>query len=105
MFPTLSILSALPLMKTSVDFPLMLICKDVSKQIGADKFLNILGSKEYKELTKANEETFILVDKARAEKEGLAKETDSANIHRYNAKVALQKKFFGTESKELKSVK
>ena len=58
-----------------------------------DKHLEILNSKEYKELLKANNETFDAVEKARYETIS-AKEVDSLNMKRYNCKKNLQLKFF-----------
>jgi hypothetical protein len=58
-----------------------------------DKHLEILNSEEYKELLKANNETFDAVEKARYGTIS-AKEVDSLNMKRYNCKKNLQLKFF-----------
>lgn len=74
---------------------------EIISQIGQDKFNSISLSEEYRELFKANEKTFDLVDKAK-ESEGLAKEVDKSNYERYLCKVNLQKKFFDNEVSETK---
>lgn len=76
---------------------------EVTKQLGVTKVKKILLSNEFQELSSANKATFELIDKARGSKGGLAKKVDDANMRRYNAKVALQKKFFGTEPTEVKT--
>ncbi len=69
-------------------------CKaNIKSQIGLSKFSEIYHSQEYKNLFDANMETFQAVEKARYG-EISAKEVDDCNMKRYNAKVALQKKFF-----------
>ena len=72
-------------------------------QVGEQKHLEILYSKEFEDLFNVNFETFDAVEKARYG-EISAKEVDDLNMKRYNCKVALQSKFFpALEMSELKS--
>ena len=66
---------------------------NLKSQLG-DKFMEILMSKEYDILYKANLSTFDAVAKARSGGNVTAKEVDDCNMERYRAKVSLQKKFF-----------
>jgi hypothetical protein len=81
---------------------LMQCCEQIKQQIGENLFLSILDSDEYKNLKEANKKTFDAVDKARYGKI-TAKKVDACNMERYNAKVALQKKFFNSTSTEYKN--
>jgi hypothetical protein len=69
-----------------------LFFNELQQQI-KDKHKKILKSKEYKELLKANEETFDAVEKARYGNIS-AREVDLLNMKRYNCKKNLQLKFF-----------
>jgi hypothetical protein len=71
-------------------------------QLGTIKTSKIIDSDEYGQLMAANLMTFEAVEKARYGNI-TAKEVDDANMFRYNAKVALQKLFFGTEASEEKT--
>lgn len=68
---------------------------ELCDQLGHDLVLEVTESEEYILLIEANSKTFDLVDKAR-NGEGLAKETDNANMLRHNYKKEIQKKFFNT---------
>jgi hypothetical protein len=75
----------------------------IMEQVGEDKHLNILSSKEFVDLFNINSETFDAVEKARYGKIS-AKEVDDLNMKRYNCKVALQNEFFPQQKiSELKS--
>jgi len=78
-----------------------LICREITQQIGEEKFLEVVESQEYKNLLQANLITFEFVDKAK-ESEGLAKEVDASNYKRYQCKVTLQKRFFNSQIAEIK---
>lgn len=69
---------------------------NLSVELGIDDFLDILGSDEYIHLVEANQKTFDAVEKARYGKIS-AKEVDDCNMERYNAKKALQAKFFSKQ--------
>lgn len=68
---------------------------ELCDQIGTDLVLQILQSEEYFNLLDANSKTFDLVDKAR-NGDGLAKETDDANMQRHQYKKQIQEKFFNS---------
>ena len=68
---------------------------ELCEQIGHEVVLDVTSSEEYALLIKANLETFSLVDKAR-NGDGLAKETDDANMLRHRYKKEIQKKFFNS---------
>jgi hypothetical protein len=68
---------------------------ELCEQIGHEVVLDVTSSEEYALLIKANLETFNLVDKAR-NGDGLAKETDNANMLRHKYKKEIQKKFFNS---------
>jgi len=80
---------------------LKLMLFEVGEQIGTEKTDLILNSPEYKELVEANDETFCLVDLAKRNA-CKAKEVDDCNTKRYNIKVKLQQKWFGSEAFEQK---
>jgi hypothetical protein len=73
----------------------------IIKQLGTEKFNEIISSKEYKELKTANEKTFNAVNLAKENKID-AKSVDDLNMQRYFCKTALQKKFFSEDVKEKK---
>lgn len=77
-----------------------LLSEEISKQIGSNKFNEILSSNEYLELKSANTLVFDLVD--RAHESELSKMTADANYIRYLKKVELQKKFFDSNMREVK---
>lgn len=73
-------------------------CKNfLISQMGRDKFVEIVQSQEFENLCNENSKTFDLVEKARKEDKGLAHTVDQSNMNRFYAKVAIQKKFFGSE--------
>ena len=76
---------------------------NIKEQLGDKVFYEVYASKEYKSLKDANILTFDAVEKARHDGDVTAKEVDDCNIKRYEAKKALQKKFFGEELKEFKN--
>lgn len=77
-------------------------CKDnIIFQIGLYKFLEIENSKEYKELLRANLNTFNLVDAVKSDS-CLGIEVDKSNYQRFLKKQALQKRFFGSIGNEIK---
>ena len=78
-------------------------CKNyISKQIGSTLFSEIINSKEYKNCYLANLKTFEAVEKSRYG-EISAKEVDTCNMIRYEAKVKLQKCFFDSSLNEYKT--
>ena len=67
------------------------------------KWNEIKNSKEFNNLVDSNIKTFKAVDLARYG-ETTAKHVDNCNMERFNAKIALQKKFFPeSEVKETKN--
>ena len=74
---------------------------EVKKQIGLNKFIEIMESPEYKDLYESNLYTFNKVSEAQ-KSTGIAKEVDDGNKMRFASKAKLQKKFFGTEVSEVK---
>jgi hypothetical protein len=68
---------------------------ELCEQLGHVLVLAVTESEEYSLLIEANSKTFDLVDKAR-NGDGLAKETDSANMLRHHYKKEIQKKFFNS---------
>lgn len=81
-----------------------IMISEIIEEIGNDKFLKILESKEYKNLIEANKIVFDLVDKTKSIG-GLAKEVDDANYNRYLKKQDLQNHFFDSKMKEVKDEK
>ena len=74
----------------------------IKNQIGESMMQEIVNSKEYYGMIKANQITFDAVEKARYG-EITAKEVDKANMLRYERKCELQKKFFNSNMKEIKT--
>ena len=78
------------------------LCKEnIICQIGLDNFLEIEASEEYQSLLTANLNTFNLVDAVKSDP-CLGMEVDKSNYERFLKKQALQKKFFGSVSNEIK---
>lgn len=75
--------------------------KEIISQYGKDKFTKLMNSKEFDELTYANEIVFELVEQAEKDK-GLANEIAEANLERWERKNKIQKKFFKKNTKEVK---
>jgi hypothetical protein len=69
--------------------------QELCEQIGHGLVLEVIESEEYLFLIETNSKTFDLVDKAR-NGNGLAKETDDANMLRHHYKKEIQKKFFNS---------
>lgn len=77
-------------------------CKEnIISQVGLYNFLEIESSTEYKALLEANLNTFNLVDAVKLDP-CLGMEVDKSNYERFLKKQALQKKFFGSISNEIK---
>lgn len=74
------------------------------QQLTPELFDNILLSKEYHSLYKANKKTFDLVDMARNNGPVTAKEVDDSNMERFFCKQKLQNKFFDGKLTEEKIV-
>ena len=74
----------------------------IEKQIGKEKFYDIISSAEYGNVMKANKETFDWVDKAKTDS-CKASDVDRSNYERCKARNALQEKFF--PKKEISEVK
>jgi hypothetical protein len=74
---------------------------EIEQQVGKELLNNIIHSKEYEDLLKANTETFNLVDLVKTNP-CLGREVDSSNYKRFLAKKSLQKKFFTNDYSELK---
>ena len=77
------------------------LSSQIEKEIGAVRFHKIFGSQEYKDLYRANLNTFRKVELAQKDN-GLAKEVDNSNYSRYLSKLVLQKIFFNIDAKEIK---
>lgn len=88
------------LLKTSDSMSKLI--QEIKDQIGEDLFSDIIQSKVYSDLLKANENVFDLVDKA-SNSGGLAKMVDEANHNRYIYKQNLQNNFFSTDISETKN--
>ena len=73
----------------------------LENQFDSQKWLLIINSEEYKDMIKANQLTFIAVDRAK-NNEVTAQYVDYCNFQRYAAKQNFQKKFFNNELKEQK---
>ena len=71
-------------------------------EIGKDKLIDIMSSRIYLDLYKVNEELFDAMNGAPKD-EVKASEIHRLNTARFNAKKALQDKFFDTEYGEKKS--
>lgn len=76
--------------------------EELAFQVGREKHSKIIQSPEYQECILANQETFDAVESARYGQVS-AKQVDDCNMRRYNAKIALQKRFFGGDVVEIKS--
>lgn len=75
----------------------------IMEQVGEDKHLDILESKNFTDLFDVNSETFDAVEKARYGQIS-AKEVDDLNMKRYYCKIALQNEFFpNIQTTEFKS--
>ena len=74
----------------------------IQNQLGKEKMAQIINSKEYLNMIEANQITFDAVEKARYGSI-TAKEVDDANMLRYNIKCQLQKVFFDSNMKEMKT--
>lgn len=75
----------------------------IISQLGKAKTQEVLDSKEYDELLKANENGFDAVERARQDERFLAWQLDEINMKRYPIKKALQAKFFSAELIEQKT--
>lgn len=85
-------------LKRLIRYDIVEDCKNaLIAQIGRDKFVEIVQSEEFENLCEKNSVTFDLVEEARKDDNGLAHKVDAANMDRYYAKVAIQKKFFDSE--------
>ena len=73
----------------------------LKNQFDSQKWLSIINSEEYKDMIKANQLTFIAVDKAK-NNEVTAQYVDYCNYQRHAAKQNFQKKFFTSDLSELK---
>lgn len=73
----------------------------LKNQFDSQKWLSIINSEEYKDMIKANQLTFIAVDKAK-NNEVTAQYVDYCNYQRHVAKQNFQKKFFTSDLSELK---
>ena len=74
--------------------------KGIKESGSKDLFIQILLSKEYKNLLNSNKIVFNLVD--RKNESEISKLTADANYDRYLKKIELQKKFFNNELIEVK---
>jgi hypothetical protein len=79
------------------------LANEIAAALGRQKYERIYASVEYERLKIANKRVFDFVEDARHNIEGLAKETDDANLARHFCKGALQKKFFNSEQVEIKT--
>jgi hypothetical protein len=75
----------------------------IIEQLGVTRYSEIIASREYKNLNKANELVFDLINKIRDGDDSIsANQVDTANNLRFECKKDLQKRFFNTETKEIK---
>jgi hypothetical protein len=93
-FDYLSILEVKKNMNQDENYDNWINCLNYLKTQLGEKCIDIIKSKEYGVLYKANLSTFDAVAKARSGGNITAKEVDDCNMERYNAKVALQKVYF-----------
>ena len=77
------------------------IKENLISELGLDKFTNVINSREYEDLLKANKLTFDAVDMAKTD-EVKASYVDICNYQRMLAKKALQNKFFTNKLTEIK---
>ena len=83
-----------------------IFAQSLCNQLGREKFIEILDSEEFDVLEKENKRLFDTIDRLRGGDNTIsAAMIDNANLMRYQAKQALQKKFFGTEMMEVKFTK
>jgi hypothetical protein len=81
-----------------------ILYKELSNRFGFEKMQQIIQSNEYKDLYKANEDTFYLVDKIRSSNEiSVGKDIDNANMERFFCKQRIQSKFFDGQLLEVKT--
>ena len=78
------------------------LMREISEQIGEETLNKVMSSNEYRELKEANERTFDLVNKIRNGEDSLAKQADTANLERFEAKASIQNKFFDKKITEIK---
>lgn len=80
--------------KNNITDPLYkVISIDIIKQIGKDKFFEIINSEEFSLLVDINEEIYDIVDMSK-NNEVTAKFVDERNFERHRRKRSLQKRFF-----------
>lgn len=77
------------------------LLKEIKDQIGNLKTNEILKSKDYQDLLRANENVFELVDLAKKNRVS-AKDMDLANYKRFVLKTAIQQKYFNKNLTETK---
>jgi hypothetical protein len=77
--------------------------RDILKGIGVHKTVEVLHSKEYNELLKANETVFNYVEDLIHGRDFSAMEVHEANMQRYRFKRDLQEKFFLSKLTEKKT--
>ena len=78
----------------------------IEEQVDTHTYLKVMSSQEYLDLIQANRRVFELVDDLDAgDTELRALDVHNANMKRFYAKQALQKKFFGNDLTEKKTVK
>jgi hypothetical protein len=74
---------------------------EITVEIGHEKAISIIESKEYDDLCQANLQTFELVDAVKSNT-CLGGEVDASNYKRFLAKKALQEKWFNNTYSEIK---
>lgn len=89
--------------KSAIPQPLSVLVGELVNQLGQELFETVTDSAEYKHLHNANLYTFNLIETLRRKDYVSPKKIDDANMMRFRAKEALQKKFFGTELTEIKT--
>lgn len=79
-------------------------CKaNIEQEVGKEKMLDIINSKEYKLMIETNKLTFDAVEKARYGGDITAKEVDRINLERHKRKLELQRKFSHNNLTEYKT--
>jgi len=93
-----------PLRHKSSSIAYNCLFNELEQTFGYEKMRDIMNSKEYRSLFRANEDTFHLVDKIRSSNEvSVGKDIDNANMERFFCKRRLQEKFFEGKLLETKT--
>ena len=78
-------------------------CSNLLKVQLGDIFFKIIESEEYKNLIRANNNSFLIIDRVRDGEKVSAKEVDALNTQRFTHKKNLQRLFFNNDVQECKN--